>query len=147
MWGTGTLRSPTEQTLLDDGNPQGEVALVNCRRHRLTLKVQLDIAIFPGCYGRLKGKRDLSIYVGRLSRYQRRRGNRMHVGRVELGHHNAVCPGRVGHAKPEYAILKTCPCVDQVPRNFFRAWTISSPLRGGGRSSLLLRGLYPSGSL
>jgi len=52
----------------------------------------------------------------------------MHVGRVELGHHDGVCPGRVGHAEPEDAILKTSACVDQVPRYFCRAWTISSPL-------------------
>jgi hypothetical protein len=37
----------------------------------------------------------------------------MHVGRIELGHHHGVRPGRVGHAEPEYAILKAGPCVDR----------------------------------
>ena len=109
--------------------------------------MQLDIAVLTGGDGRLEGQRDLGIYVGRLSYGQTGRSRSVHVGRVELGHHYRICPGRVGDGQPEDAILETSACVDQVPRYFCRAWTISSPHRGGGRSSLLLRGLYPSGSL
>ena len=37
----------------------------------------------------------------------------MHVGRIELGHHNAIRPGRVGHAEAQNAILKAGPGVDR----------------------------------
>ena len=36
----------------------------------------------------------------------------MHVGGVELCHHDRICPGRVGHAEPEDAVLKPCGGVD-----------------------------------
>jgi len=36
----------------------------------------------------------------------------VHVGGVELGHHNTICPGRVGDGQPEDAILETSACVD-----------------------------------
>ena len=109
--------------------------------------MELDIAILTGCDGRLQGQGDFSVDIGRLSRGQIRRRHRVHIGRVELGHHHTIRPGRVGDGQPEDAILETSACVDQVPRYFCRAWTISSPHRGGGRSSRLLRGLSPSGSL
>ena len=113
MWGARTLWPPTEQTLLDDGDPQGEVALVYSGSRALSLEMELDIAIFPGCYGSLQRQRDLRVDVGWLSRCQTGGRHGVHVGGVELGHHNAVCPGRVGHAEPEDAILETGPGVDR----------------------------------
>ena len=97
---------------MDHSDPEAEIALVNCRGHRLTLKVQLDIAVFTGCYSSLQRKRDLRVDIGWLSRDQRGAGHRVHVGRVELCHHNGVCPGRVGDAEAENAILETGPGVD-----------------------------------
>ena len=36
----------------------------------------------------------------------------MHVSGVDLCHHDRVCPGRIGDAQTQYAILKAGPGVD-----------------------------------
>jgi len=74
--------------------------------------VQLHIAILTGGDGRLKGQRNLGVNICGLCCHQSCTRDRVHVGRVELGHHNGVCPGRVGDGQPEDAILETGPGVD-----------------------------------
>ena len=75
--------------------------------------MQLDIAVLTGGDGRLEGKGSFCVDIGGLSRYQSCRRGGVHVGRVELGHHNAICPGRVGDGQPEDPILETGPGVDR----------------------------------
>ena len=96
---------------MDNGYPEREVALIDRGGRALSLEVQLNIAIFPGCDGSLEGKRYFGVYIGRWGRCEVSRGRGVHVGCIEFCNHYGVGPGRVSDTQTKNAVLETCSSV------------------------------------